>query len=195
MAKTIRFSAVVEGSGRPHVATLWVDPEKDPTFSKAIAENRVLTVHADPASHKKEYGEIGFQREQGATYLVFPQPLPKEQARIVGINYELTEEPPPPPKDLVSQIHVRPKLKEKDEAKPKAEPPKLKPPEPELKTFDVVVRRTAVLQQIERLKAFNEEAAREACLAAMKSSPFDLSRATVSVEISSTTEKQVDPSP
>jgi len=193
MAKTIRFSALVEESGRPHVATLWVDPEKDPSFSKAIGENRVLTVHADPASHKKEYGEIGFQREQGATYLVFPQPLPKEQARIVGINYELTEEPPPPPKDLVSQIHVTPKKKEKAEAKPKAEPPKPEPPKPEppkpvLKTFDIIVRRTAILEETERVKAINKEEAREASLAATKSKPFDVSRATVSVEISTVTE-------
>jgi len=28
--KTIRFGDLVRESGRPHVATLWVDPEKDP---------------------------------------------------------------------------------------------------------------------------------------------------------------------
>jgi len=192
MGKTIRFGDLVRESGRPHIATLWVDPEKDPSFSKAIAENRVLTVHADPASHKKEYGSIGFQREQGATYLVFPKPLPKEQSRIVGINYELTEEPPPPPKDLVSQIHIKPRKKEKAEAKPpKVEPPKPEPPKPQLKTFDVVVRRTAVLEETEQVKAVDEEAAREASLEAIKSKPFDVSRATVGVEISSATEKAV----
>src|SRR6266478_4591274 len=121
MGKAIRFGDLVRESGRPHVVTLWVDPEKDPSFSKAIGENRVLTVHADPASHKKEYGEIGFQREQGATYLVFPRPLPKEQARIVAINYQLTDEPPPPPKDLVSRLDAKPKKKEKAVVKP---PPK-----------------------------------------------------------------------
>ena len=187
MPKTIRFGDLVRNSGRPHVATLWVDPEKDPSFSRAIAENRVLTVHADPASHKKEYGEIGFHREQGATYLVFSQPLPRDQARIVGINYELTEEPPPPPKDLVSPIQVKPAKKQKAEAKP----PKVEPPKPELKTFDVVVRRTAVLEETERVKAVNEEAAREVALATMKSKPFEVSRATVHVEISSAAETAV----
>jgi hypothetical protein len=191
MAKTIRFSALVEESGRPHIATLWVDPEKDPSFSKAIKENRVLTVHDDPASHKKEYGSIGFQREHGATYLVFPRPLPKAEARIVGINYELTEAPPPPPKDLVSQVRVKPKKKEKADAKPKAEPPKPEPPKPQLKTFDVVLRRTAVLEETERVKAVNEEAAKEALLARMKGKPFDFSRAAVVVEISSASEKAV----
>jgi len=180
MGKTIRFGDLVRNSGRPHVVTLWVDPKKDPSFSKAIAENRVLTVHADPASHKKEYGSIGFQPEQGAIYLVFPRPLPKDEARIVGINYELTDEPPPPPKDLVSQIHVKPKKKEKAEIiSPK------KTPKPELKTFDVVIRRTAVLEEIERVKAFNEEAARKAALAMMKGKRFDVDRATMSLEICS----------
>src|SRR6266404_3667397 len=180
MGKRIRFGDLVRESGRPHVATLWVDPEKDPSFSKAIRENRVLTVHADPASHKKEYGQIGFQREQGATYLVFPQPLPKERARIVGINYQLTDEPPPPPKELVSQLEAKPKKKEKVEAKrPKAEP------KPELKTFGIIMRRTAILEETERVKAVSEEEAREVALVMIKGEPFDVSRATVRAEITS----------
>src|SRR5437762_1955168 len=96
MEKTIRFGDLVRASGRPQPVTLWTDPKKDRSFSKAVQENRVLTIHSNPASHRKEYGEIGFQREQGATYLVFPTPLPKKAAsRIVGINYQLAEEPPP----------------------------------------------------------------------------------------------------
>jgi len=181
MGKTIRFGDLVRESGRPHVATLWVDPEKDPSFSKAIRENRILTVHADPASRKKEYGEIGFQREQGATYLVFPRPLPKEQARIVGINYHLTDEPPPPPKDLVSRLDAKPKKKEKAVVKP---PPKAEP-KPELKTFDIIIRRTAILEETERVKAVSEEEAREVALVMIKGKPFDVSRATVRAEITS----------
>jgi hypothetical protein len=184
MEKTIRFGDLVRESGRPHVATLWVDPEKDPSFSKAIGENRVLTVHADPASHKKEYGEIGFQREQGATYLVFARPLRKEQARIVGINYQLTEEPPPPPKDLVSQLDAKPKKKKKAEVKP----PKVEQ-KPALKRFDVVVRRTATLEETERVKAVSEAAARAAALVLMKGKPFEVSRARLHVEITSIAEK------
>ena len=90
---TIRFGDLVRESGRPRVVTLWIDPKKDRSFSKAIRENRVLTVHTDPASGRKDYGEIGFCRERGAFYLVFPERLPKERkARIVGINYQLAEE-------------------------------------------------------------------------------------------------------
>src|SRR5262249_39109348 len=109
--------------------------------------------------------------------------LPKEQARIIGINYELTEEPPPPPKDLVSQIQVKPKKKEKEKAE--AIPPKMEPPKPALKTFAVVIRRTAVLEETERVKAVNEKAAREAALATIKDKRFDVSRATMSLELCS----------
>ena len=116
-----------------------------------------------------------------------PLPLPKVQARVVGINYQLTEEPPPPPKDLVSQLEVKPRKKEKDEVKP----PKVEPPKPELRTFDIVVRRTAVLEETERVKALSEAAAREASLATIKGKPFDISRATMRVEISTITEKPV----
>jgi len=44
MGKTVRFGDLVRESGRPEVVTLRVDPKKDPSFSKAIKENRVLTV-------------------------------------------------------------------------------------------------------------------------------------------------------
>ena len=92
-AATIRFGDLVRGSGRPRVVTLWTDPKKDRSFSKAIRENRVLTVHTDPTGRRKEYGAIGFRREPGALYLVFPERLPKEpKARIVGINYQLAQE-------------------------------------------------------------------------------------------------------
>ena len=115
---------------------------------------------------------------------MFPQALAKEQARIVGINYQLTEEPPPPPKDLVSQLDVKPRKKEKVQAKP----PKVER-KPELKTFDVVVRRTATLEETEHVKALNEEAAREAALVMMKGKPFEVSPATVRVEITSVAER------
>src|SRR5947209_5865159 len=98
MAKTIRFGDLVRGSGRPEVVTLWVEPKKDKNFSKAMDENRVLTVLTDPGSHRKEYGRIGFHQQDGAIYLVFPRPLPappdKTDARVVGINYQLTEARP-----------------------------------------------------------------------------------------------------
>jgi len=70
--------------------TLWTDPKHDPRMSKAIRENRVLTVHQEPTSKKKDFGEIGFHKIPFASYLLFPKPLPeKSEARVVGINYQL----------------------------------------------------------------------------------------------------------
>src|SRR6267142_1085378 len=94
--KTLRFGDLVRGSGRPEVVTLWVEPGKDKHFSKAIDENRVLTVLTDPGSHRKEYGRIGFYQQEGAIYLVFPKELPLTESveRVVGINFQLAEDRP-----------------------------------------------------------------------------------------------------
>jgi hypothetical protein len=93
MSKTLRFGDLVRQSGRPEAITLWTSPKKNRSFSKAMRENRVLTIHSDPASHHKDYGQIGFHEQKGATYLVFPKPLPKQcDSRIIGINYQLAED-------------------------------------------------------------------------------------------------------
>jgi hypothetical protein len=57
---------------------------------QAVKQNRVITVVQEPASKRKDFGEIGFHQRGGAAYLVFPRPLPKsKQANVVGINYSL----------------------------------------------------------------------------------------------------------
>jgi hypothetical protein len=76
MPKTIRFGDLVRQAGRPRTMMLWAAPGKNDPFSKAIRENKVLTIHAVPGGHRKDYGLIGFHEEQGAIYMVFPR-LPK----------------------------------------------------------------------------------------------------------------------
>jgi hypothetical protein len=49
MGKTIRFGDLVRLSGRPQFITLWTAPEKDHRVSRAMKENRVLTVFEEPA--------------------------------------------------------------------------------------------------------------------------------------------------
>ena len=88
-AGTIRFTDLVEKSGRPDVVALWTDPKKNREFQKALRENRVLTVKQEPAGTKKDYGRIGFFQERGVSYLVFPKSLPRSDARVVGLKYEL----------------------------------------------------------------------------------------------------------
>ena|SRR5436190_4361451 len=87
-----RFGDLVRNAGRPKVTTLWTKPEKDRALSRAIHQNRVLTVIQEPG--KKDHGIIGFRTLPGAVFLVFPRPLPQRlDARIIGINYQLVEEP------------------------------------------------------------------------------------------------------
>jgi hypothetical protein len=43
---------------------------------------------------KRDFGEIGFQQDPRAAYLIFPKPLPKGEAtHVIGIKYELLSEP------------------------------------------------------------------------------------------------------
>jgi hypothetical protein len=123
-AKQIRFTQLVKASGRPHPATLWVaDPNKDPEFKKAIAENRILTIHHVNVGNKKESGEIGFQPGGAAGYLIFPKPLlMAESTRVIGLKFEMLDEP-----KVKNPVKVKPA-----KPKPKSQPVKiLKFPEPE----------------------------------------------------------------
>jgi hypothetical protein len=92
MDKRLRFGDLVRNSGKPLVITLWTKPQENRALSDAVKKNRVLTVIQEP--RKRDYGIIGFQAKPGALFLVFPRPLPREQnIRVVGINYQLVEEP------------------------------------------------------------------------------------------------------
>lgn len=95
MANQVRFTQLVKASGRPHSATLWVaDPAKDPEFKKAIAENRIVTVHLVNVGSKKESGEIGFIKGGAASYLIFPKSLPlAEGTRVIGLKFDMLDDP------------------------------------------------------------------------------------------------------
>lgn len=102
--------------------TLWMDPESDPSFSRAIKENRVLTLIQPRSSNHKDYGIIGFHKDPHASYLLFPRSLPQDgDLRVVGIRYELVDERP------VGQVVLpRPAKREK----PKPLPGKEQKPSP-----------------------------------------------------------------
>src|SRR5436190_20046385 len=139
MGKTTRFGDLVRSSGRPEAFTLWTEPKKDRSFSKAVRENRVLTIIEDPKSTRKEYGQIGFHQSDNATYLVFPKPLPKiKESRVVGINYQLAEDTPP-----TDPLRSNSPSKEERSKTTRGKPRTLKPA---LKSFEVLVRRTATLE-------------------------------------------------
>lgn len=92
--KTVRFTQVVERCGRPRVHTLWTTPQKDPELTRARKTGRVMTVHRERG--KTDVGEIGLAstRDGRVQILVFPKSLARfAGARIVGIKFELVEQP------------------------------------------------------------------------------------------------------
>jgi len=94
MEKTIRFGDLVRNAGRPQTFALWTDPKKSRLLNKATRENRVLTIIQEPTSKRKDFGMIGFLQEPNAMYLLFPRAVPREQGRVIGLNYALIDEPP-----------------------------------------------------------------------------------------------------
>jgi hypothetical protein len=88
-AKTVRFEKLVKQSGVPEQATLWVPPEKDPRFMRAVRENRVVTLCQQNVGTKKDYGLIGFFKEKNAAFLIFPRKLSlPAETKVIGIKYD-----------------------------------------------------------------------------------------------------------
>ena len=210
----MRFGDLVRGSGRPEVVTLWVEPTKDKNFSKAIDENRVLTVLTDPGNHRKEYGRIGFHQQDGAIYLVFREELPPPDSveRVVGINYQLTQDRPvtdPVTNEFQEELARKAKAHKQAEqaakegeleesparieeserptskpAPPPPKPPRLaKPPKPKLKVFEVTVRRIAVIEETRRIRAETEQGAKEEAVRLAKAKPFSIKRADLRMDV------------
>jgi hypothetical protein len=94
--KTARFTQVVRECGRPAAYTLWVKPKADKVLTKAIEQERVMTLFQPNVGTAKDYGLIGFGKHPHASLLIFPKRLTKFAGkRIVGINYDLIQNPEP----------------------------------------------------------------------------------------------------
>ncbi|MDB6167429.1 MAG: hypothetical protein JWM88_293 [Verrucomicrobia bacterium] len=88
--KTVRFAAVVTKGGPPTTYLLWSDPRKDAKFRRAVAEHQVMTVHREVRGPHKDHGEVGYQPDRHALFLLFPKSLRRfEGKRVVGIDYDL----------------------------------------------------------------------------------------------------------
>ena len=190
--KTIRFGDLVRTSGRPKTVTLWTKPQDNPSLSSAIKKNRVLTVVQEAG--KKDLGLIGFEELTGALYLEFPRPLPSgKDARVVGINYQLIDEPAVPEKDRAKPskpksvhkklVDLATLLNEKEPAerptppthKRSAEPPPPPKPvvqKPKPREFIVRVRRTATIEDEIKVKALDQPAAEQLALERAKRKAF-----------------------
>lgn len=132
-SKIIRFSELVKRSGKPESVTLWTKPRANPSFMKAVRENRVLTIVQQTTGTKKERGQIGFHEQHAAIYLVFPKPLPKAAGdyEVIGIHYEL----------LADAEAEQPGGKQAGKRSEKSKPQP--PPKPETTEFKVTILRTA----------------------------------------------------
>jgi hypothetical protein len=171
MPKSVRFSEIVSKCGRLATATLWVEPEKDASFTKAVEQHRVMTVHHEPVGTKKDYGTIGFVKEKNANYFIFPKSLKQfEGLKVVGINYELIEEPIP--KHSVASKPTSP------QARPKRFPAPLKK-----KRFQVVGEKIIRFEIEKVIEAENKESAKTLALKEIQSEPTDPSESSTEVKV------------
>jgi hypothetical protein len=90
-AKTVRFSQMIEESGKPEVCTLWQKPSADRHLQSQIRNNRVVTILKSDSG--TDFGVVGFKERKGATFLVFPKSVKRfADKRIVGIDWSLVRE-------------------------------------------------------------------------------------------------------
>jgi hypothetical protein len=171
---TVRFRDLVNASGKPETKTLWTDPKRDRDFTRAAKQGRILTVVQEPRSKKKDFGEVGFHEQPHATYLIFPKSLHANKgAKVVGIKYDLIEEPEPkdalPPESLKSS--------------PKKKSRRVKPPKESLKEFKIRVRRVATLREQIVVAARTKKDALVRAAEQAAAAPFDASRAEIKTEV------------
>jgi len=170
MPKEIRFGDLVKKSGQPEIVSLWMDPKRDPSFMKAVKENRILTVTQEPASKRKDFGRIGFHPESHVSYLVFPKPLPRDTApRVIGIKYDLIAATRVSDPVIVSEKKISRRRPKPEKRKPK---------------FDVLIRRTIVIETVIDIEnASTPSDARRKALQTVKGEAFDPAKAVIRNEV------------
>jgi hypothetical protein len=171
MEKTIRFGDLVRNAGRPQSIALWTAPEEDHSFMRAIRQNRVLTVVQQHTTKHKDFGLIGFHREPGASYLVFPRSLPADlgqASRVIGINYQLLAEAEEP-----ARVSAAPATSQSPRPEPK----------PVKRAFTVIIRRTARIETQIRVEARSRNAAKTEALHQARALPLDLMKAVISEDV------------
>jgi hypothetical protein len=173
---TIRFRDLVKTAGNPEPKSLWTDPKEDRGFMQAVKQNRVITIVQEPASKKKDFGEVGFHQKPHATYFVFPKPLPNRQGKVVGIKYDLIRQPKL--NDAISPGELKRKSKR---ARKKAVAKQSR--QPVEKSYKIQVRRVAVLESSILVEARDKLEARKKVEQIIGQQDFDLSKAKIESQI------------
>lgn len=172
---TIRFSDLVKAAGKPEAKSLWLDPKRDRQFMRAVKQRRVMTIIQEPGSRKKDFGEVGFHQQPHASYFVFPKPIPAPtDSKVVGIKYDLIEEPPV--NDLVLERELRPARRSRSAAPTRKR-------ERVQKTFNVLVRREAVIETSIPVTARTQAEAKRKAIELARAQPFETSKAVLRTEV------------
>jgi hypothetical protein len=88
---TVRFTQVVEKSGKPEVYLLL--SETDKTFHDALEANRIMSLVGGVDGAKTEYGLVGYDKKRRGQLLLFPHSLRRfADSRVVGIKFDLFAE-------------------------------------------------------------------------------------------------------
>jgi len=172
----IRFRDLIKTAGTPEPKSLWTDPKNDRDFMRAVKQKRVLTVVQE--SKRKDFGELGFHQHPGALYFIFPKSLPADEGKVIGIKYDLVESGEPA--DRISPTELKREAKKKT-----AKSHKAKTPEPVVKTFEVLARRVALLEESLSIDAHSKAEARQKAAETLKTRGFDLGNAKIENEIKS----------
>jgi hypothetical protein len=89
--KSVRFSKVVEKSGKPEVYLLM--SETDPDFHKALDADKIMSLSDESHGSGTEFGTVGYDKKRHGQILLFPKSLkPFTDAKIIGIKYDLFAE-------------------------------------------------------------------------------------------------------
>jgi hypothetical protein len=172
-SRTIRFSRVVEESGRPELVTLWQAPDQNRTFRTALHQDRVMTILREPVGTKKDFGVIGYLKKRNVSFLIFPRSLKAfHEKRVVGIKYHLIAPSKPRGKPVrLQNAEGRRVALPKNKTKSKVGP------------FQVTIRCTAVAEVRERVEATNKADASEQAMERVTRRTIDFPDASVSRKI------------
>jgi hypothetical protein len=179
MGKTVRFAELVKAAGKPYVATLWGGPQTDRNFTRAVRENRVLTVHQPIGSQQKDFGVVGFHEDKNVSYFVFPKRLRAQpETQVIGIKYDLlaTE----PVADPLSRPITAPRSKSHAH---RSAAPSESPIRIEEREFTAIIKRTAVWERSITVRASGKTEARQKILTEANAQTYELRDAVVHDQI------------
>ena len=182
--KTVRFTALVQSSGRPEQATLWTAPEQTPYFWKAVQQRRVLTVVQHNVGTKKDYGIVGFFQEPQATFLIFPKRIPyPDETKIIGIKYDQLEDAPisgpvyKGPLKRAPGVKMQEKPAKTSAPEPEKEPEEAPPPPPVKRLFRATLEITAKQTVPLEIEAISREEANRLIKERAADAKLDLAQA------------------